>query len=75
MNHERTPEWRKISDPLRTLVDDADRYRALKERFVGADFTQPNPNGQGTRCVLIFDWPERAPVSKSLDDTVDALDQ
>lgn len=67
------PESRAISTALYALTQDAARYRALRERYLGADFTQPHPAGKGTRCVLIFDWPENEPLSASLDNTVDRL--
>lgn len=73
-NEKLVPENKVMREALWTLTCDAERYRQLKERFVGADFTQPHPSGKGTRCVLIFDWPEHLAVSKSLDNTVDSLD-
>lgn len=68
------PEAKAMRETLYTMAEDACRYRLLKARYIGADFSQPSATGQGTRCVLIFDWPERAEVSKSLNDTVDRID-
>lgn len=73
MSDELIPETKEIRSALWKLGEDARRYRELKARYTGADFSQPSPTGQGTRCVLIFDWPESRAVSKSLDDTVDEL--
>lgn len=75
MNSEQhlVPEAAQMRDAIRVLAADARRYRELEARYCGADFTQPSPTGQGTRCVLIFAWPDDKPVSKSLDVTVDAL--
>ncbi len=74
MNDRLIPEAKTMREALWTLAEDARRYRELKARYIGVDFTQPNPTGQGMRCVLNFAWPESRSVSKDLDSTVDELE-
>ena len=46
---------------------DAERYRWLKTRLLGADFDW---NESGT-CALVFEWPKDSPVSANCDRTID----
>lgn len=48
-------------------LKDAERYRWLKLRFLGADFDW---DGSGT-CALVFEWPKDSPASANCDMTID----
>ena len=48
-------------------LKDAERYRWLKARLLGADFDW---NESGT-CALVFEWPKDSPVSANCDRTID----
>ncbi|WP_395055234.1 hypothetical protein [Polaromonas sp.] len=50
---------------------DAERYRWLKTRFIGADFDW-NENGES---VLVFEWPASIPVGANCDGNIDAAIQ
>lgn len=46
---------------------DAERYRWLRDRLMGADST----GGESGECALMFSWPKDSPVSSNCDKSID----
>lgn len=59
-----------LRETCAALERDAARYRWLRERVFGADFSYGD--GDEARCVLVFDIPDDMQVSGDLDRTLDA---
>ena len=57
-----------LAERVNALEADAERYRWLKPRLLGADFDW---NEEGN-CVLVFEMPNDATVSANCDETIDA---
>ena len=58
----------ELETRVNALEADAERYRWLKPRLLGADFDW---NEEGN-CVLVFEMPNDATVSANCDETIDA---
>ena len=63
-----TKERDALTERVNALEADAERYRWLKPRLLGADFDW---NEEGN-CVLVFEMPNDATVSANCDETIDA---
>ena len=63
-----TKERDVLTERVKALEADAERYRWLKPRLLGADFDW---NEEGN-CVLVFEMPNDATVSANCDETIDA---
>lgn len=63
---------RAAADLLETDGKDAERYRWLKARLLGADF-ECSAIEPGAGWALTFHMPEGATVSADLDATIDAV--
>lgn len=57
----------QAAEPVTDDAKDAERYRWLKSRMMGADFDW-NESGA---CALVFEWPRDVPVGANCDRNID----
>lgn len=58
----------KLNVEVEALRADAERYRWLRDRLMGADFDW---NESGV-CALVFEWPADVPVGAGCDENIDS---